>query len=148
MMRRRFPATVLLLFAVLLIGCNTSRPAADAAPPPTAVQEPAVYGFIDKPVPKERVARTVVVAGWTFATGSPVREVAIWLDGQKVAVAAYGGARPDVAKQYPAHPAAALSGWYTEVNAASLPPGAHEIVVRAALANGTERPLGTVSISK
>jgi hypothetical protein len=76
-----------------------------------------------------------------------VQEIAVLLDGSKMAVAAYGGPRPDVAKQF-GDPTASKSGWYTELDGSKIASGKHTVSVVATLHDGSKKTLGDVSVSK
>jgi hypothetical protein len=69
------------------------------------------------------------------------------LDGNRAAVAASGGARPDVANQF-GDPAASQSGWYTELDGTKIPTGKHIISVVATLQDGSKKTLGDVPVSR
>jgi hypothetical protein len=137
----------------LMAGCGRSADSgreperATQSARPVALGEPVLHANIDTPAPGSRVTKKVVVAGWAFATGDVVREIEVSVDGNRAAVAAHGGARPDVATQFP-EPGASQSGWYTEFDVSALRPGKHEISVRAILQGGSAKALGTVAIIK
>jgi hypothetical protein len=76
-----------------------------------------------------------------------VQEIAVLLDGSRTAVAAYGGPRPDVAKQF-GDPTASKSGWYTELDGSKITSGKHTISVVATLQDGSKKTLGEVPVAK
>ena len=145
-MRSLVSVQCLAFAAVLtvLLGCGT-KPRTEEHP--AAAAEPVLHASIDAPAPGSQIKNRFVVGGWAFATGGVVQEISVYVDGKKAAVAAYHGARPDVAQQFP-EPGAAQSGWYTELDGSTLAAGKHEISVRATLAGGAERTLGTVSVAR
>ena len=114
---------------------------------PLAAAEPVLHSNIDAPAPGAQIKDKFVVGGWAFATGGVVQEISVYVDGKKAVVAATHGARPDVAQQF-SDPGAAQSGWYSELDGSTLAAGKHEISVRATLAGGAEKTLGTVSVTK
>ena len=142
---RRIRLGVLVVLVGWMSSCSPAPTTESGTAPPAVPQAAIVSGNIDRPAPQEVVRKELVVAGWAFATGASVREVAVFVDGKQAMVAAMGGARPDVAAQAPGNPAAATSGWHTVIDARGLSQGNHEVSVRVRLDNGTEKPLGTVT---
>ena len=111
--RRAFAYLALAISCAWLSGCGSDSPKAEhvAAAAPALV----LHAVIDEPRPGSQIKDKLAVAGWAIATRGTVQEITVFLDGKKVAVAALGGARPDVVQQF-AVPGAATSGWYTELN--------------------------------
>src|SRR6185369_5268302 len=116
--------------AILLVGCGSgqrSEEPANRVAQAALPSDPVLHSSIDVPAPDTRIGKRLVVAGWAFASGGAVQEIAVLVDGSKAAVAAYGGARPDVAKQF--GDSALHSGWYTEIDGSKIPAGKHTISV-------------------
>ncbi|TDT52020.1 Ig-like domain-containing protein [Fonticella tunisiensis] len=85
---------------------------------------------IDAPAPEELVHRTVYVRGWALSD-SGVKEVNVYVDGQKVGQAAIGGSRPDVDKAYPGYIGGANSGYGYNLDLNTISGGRHQITVQA-----------------
>jgi hypothetical protein len=132
-----------LVFLAVLAGCGTKGGTEQVA----TGADPVLHASIDAPAPGSQIKGKFVVGGWAFATGGVVQEISVYVDGKKAVIAATHGARPDVAQQFP-EPDAAQSGWYSEIDGSTLAAGKHEISVRATLAGGGEKSLGTVSVTK
>lgn len=86
-----------------------------------------VLAWIDTPAPGAHVLRNFDVAGWAFKEGAGIARVEITLNGNLVAQANYGTARPHVAVYWgsstdPAHPNV---GFQARVDAARLAAGEH-----------------------
>jgi SAM-dependent methyltransferase len=64
----------------------------------------------DEPADGAVVTLGAVVEGWAFSPAG-IKEVSVWLDGQKVGKAEHGLERPDVARDYPGWPGAGRSGF-------------------------------------
>jgi hypothetical protein len=148
MMRRYHQLFALSAVFLGVTACNRVPSDTEIRPTESRAVSPIVRGHIDQPIEGSRVTPKLVVAGWAFGSGSAVQQISVRIDGQSAAVPAYGGARPDVLKAFPAEPAAANSGWYTEVSTASLKPGTHEVSVSVQLANGSEMNIGSVKLIK
>lgn len=141
---RTVPCIVFAAFLTILPGCKSDLPVEEKA---AARVEPVLHASIDEPAPGSQVKKKLIVGGWAYVTGGAVQEISVFVDGKKAAVAAMGGPRPDVAQQYP-EPGAAQSGWYTEIDGSTLAAGKHDVSVKATLAGGSEKTLGTVSVTK
>ena len=64
----------------------------------------------DEPQEGSIVTRGTVVEGWAYSPAG-IREVSIWLDGQRVGEAELGLERPDVGQAHPAWAGAMRSGF-------------------------------------
>lgn len=77
----------------------------------------------------------VALYGWAaFVSGSPLRELQVFVDGKAVATIKGFTSRPDVADAY-GRSDFGLSGWQTRFLADSIAPGRHKLTVRATAAN-------------
>ena len=94
-------------------------------------------GHIDNPPEGATISGTVVTGGWTISKASPISQMWIYLDDRPLTQAATGGARPDVAKVFPAEFGPATSGWNGIFNTAGIPAGRHSLSARAKLQDGT-----------
>jgi len=88
--------------------------------------------YIDAPVPDAGLSANFAVRGWAFKDGAGIARVEVLLDGGRVAEAAYGDSRPDVAKYWqvssdPAHPRV---GFHAQVDASRLGTGPHWLGLR------------------
>lgn len=101
----------------------------------------APHGTIDLPFDGARWSGSGAVAGWAVDDVG-VREVEVFLDGASAGRAAYGGARPDVAADYPGLPDGEDVGFGVEVDASGLAPGEHALTVALRDAAGNEQLLG------
>jgi SAM-dependent methyltransferase len=62
-----------------------------------------------------------VVSGWAYSLAG-IKEVSVWLDGQRMGEATYGLAREDVAQEHPEWPDGLHSGFRYQLEAAPAPP--------------------------
>ena len=115
-----------------------SQPTVIASMAPVPME---LLGSLDLPKPGTQ-QKQCVVGGWAFCRRGEVESIPVYLDGVKVNIAAKGGRRPDVEAAFIHDPEAALSGFYTEVDLASVTAGKHVISVKVRLNNGELRPLG------
>lgn len=92
----------------------------------TCVQ-PAL-AWIDTPAAGAEVAPTFDVSGWAFKEGGDIVRVEITLDGDVVATADYGSARPHVAEYW--QTANANVGFSARVDASRFAPGPHWLGLR------------------
>lgn len=143
-------ALTLSALAVFLSGCGDSQRPVESSNRATEASrpaEPVLHSSIDTPAPNSRIGKRLTVAGWAFVSGGAVQQISVLLDGSRVAVAAYGGTRPDVQKQFN-EPASLQSGWYTEIDGSKITPGQHTVSVVATLQGGPEKTLGEVAVTK
>ena len=71
----------------------------------------------DEPMDGAGVDNETVVSGWAYSPAG-IREVSVWLDGQRVGQAEHGLERPDVAQDHPEWSGAAHSGFRYSFQAA------------------------------
>ena len=87
---------------------------------------------IEEPVHGETYSGISNLRGWVVSpagTGDYVHDV--FIDGNFAFSLPNGGAREDVRTVFPEYPDSDLAGWSMAFNYKSLPPGEHEIVIRA-----------------
>jgi tetratricopeptide (TPR) repeat protein len=94
-------------------------------------------GQIDNPPDGAMISGKVVAGGWAISKASPISEISIYMDDRPLAQAILGGARPDVARDYPTALGAAFSGWNVIFDTAGTPAGPHSLSIRAKLQDGT-----------
>ena len=75
----------------------------------------------DEPGEGSEVARGTVVSGWAYSPAG-IKEVSVWLDGQRVGKAELGLEREDVAEDHPEWPNALRSGFRYRFDADLEPP--------------------------
>jgi 4-amino-4-deoxy-L-arabinose transferase-like glycosyltransferase len=90
------------------------------------------FAWIDAPAPRASVVLPFDVVGWAFKDGAGVARVELTLDGEVVAEARYGEARPHVAAYWatsrdPAHPDV---GFSARLPAGLRPPGRYWLGLR------------------
>lgn len=110
-----------------LPGCNTS---------------PA--GWIDEPKAGARISGRMHVVGWVRAS-EQIRLVTVYVDHVAMKSTVPGIARPDVDRDYPAS-RNKLKGWEISLDPSQVPPGTHEMTVRAVEADGCYADIGSVPI--
>jgi hypothetical protein len=71
---------------------------------------PSAIVVCDGPAEGSEVTRGTLVSGWAYSPAG-IREVSIWLDGQRVGEADLGWERPDVAEAHPEWPNVLRSGF-------------------------------------
>ena len=98
-------------------------------------------GILDEPKEGAQVASSVFVRGWVDSTEANP-QVEISLDDRKTLPLMENLPRPDVDKLFPGGPVK-NKGWQATLN---LPPGPHQIQVRAHSPAGCEAVIGTVSV--
>ncbi len=96
-----------------------------------------IVAALDRPAPGEVQYGRLRVAGWAFATESPVYRVEVLVDGRVVAFAASGGIRPDVAALHDAYDAARESGFAARFELPGREPGTTAMLVRVIARDGT-----------
>src|SRR3712207_8159099 len=75
----------------------------------------------DEPEEGSIVTRATQVSGWAFSPAG-IREVSVWLDGQRVGDAELGLERPDVAQEHPEWRDAERSGFRYRFETTLTPP--------------------------
>jgi hypothetical protein len=107
---------------------------------------PAPIIVCDEPEEGSEVSRGTVVSGWAYSPAG-IREVSVWLDGQRLGRANHGLERLDVAQDYPEWPDAERSGFIYRIEAvpqAGAPAEAVELRVIAEDGEGRRAEVGRV----
>jgi SAM-dependent methyltransferase len=95
------------------------------------VRPVAAVVVCDEPEEGSEVSLGTVVEGWAYSPAG-IREVSIWLDGERVGEADLGWERQDVAQDYPGLPGAERSGFRYRFDGALVPlPRTTELMVVA-----------------
>jgi hypothetical protein len=106
---------------------STSVTVTVANGPPTVYVDSATSGMV--------VSGMVTVSGWaldnTSATGTPINNVQVRVDGVVMGMANYGISRPDVCNAYTGRPGCPNVGFAFALNTATLSPGSHLLMVTA-----------------
>ena len=110
-----------------------------------------IQAFFESPADGTVVSGIDVIRGWSFAeeVGVGIRQVELYLDGQRTAVIPCCSTRGDVAGKYPSFPAAhaSQSGWGITWNWGTLEAGPHTIRVVATSTAGGRWDSGTRTIT-
>jgi organic radical activating enzyme len=127
---------------------DEKRRLAEAALPPIRIEaaaaevpETPIFGYVDardgKFFIEARSRDRVWVSGWVVSPrlGAPVREVALRVDGQQIAVIRDFHPRPDVAAHF-GRANFLQCGWQALAYLPALKPGEHELIVEATDAEG------------
>lgn len=86
------------------------------------------------------------VTGWALGP-SPVREVAIYVDGNYLQSATLGQLRPDVGNAFPQISGADHAGWSAALATDRITDGSHLLLVQVRTKSGASRDLGPVPIT-
>lgn len=121
--------TSLFMSKNYLIGTTNSVYAA------TVNQNLSALTCIDTPSNNNTLNNSFLVAGWAL-NKSGIKQVQILVDGQFKSNANIGGARPDVAKVFPAY-GQSNSGYYYTIDFNSIGEGRHTVTVKAIGNDGT-----------
>ena len=94
--------------------------------------------LVDSAVPTLPRGGTLYVRGWAVdtATGAPVQNVTVFVDGSPVGTAALGSARPDVAQAY-GRSDYRNSGWSFQMSSGGLTVGTHTVTATGSGPSGT-----------
>ena len=110
-----------------------------------------IQSLFESPADGTVVSGIDVIRGWSFAeeVGVGIRQVELYLDGQRTAVIPCCSTRDDVAGDYPSFPVAhaSQSGWGMTWNWGTLEAGAHTIRVVATSTVGGRWDSGTRTIT-
>ena len=79
-----------------------------------------------------------LIEGWALSPAG-IREVSVWLDGQRLGKAEHGLERPDVARDHPEWPGAARSGFRYRLDAPPAPPLPRTAELAVVVEDGEER---------
>ncbi|MGH9457867.1 MAG: Ig-like domain-containing protein [Thermoanaerobaculia bacterium] len=104
---------------------------------------PAI-GYIEFPEKMDYVGGVVTFHGWALDSNNGVAVVNIYIDGNFMAPAAYGFARPDVQAVYPTFPGASNSGWSFTIDTNQLIDSRHRLTVEVIDSVGNEAFIGSV----
>jgi len=100
--------------------------------------------FVDWPKsPSEHDTYCIDLGGWVLGRSSTVKRIEILSEGTVLQSAIIDQARPDVARAFPASPAAGNSGFRTQVNLVEAPPE-FELTLLAVHDDGQRSPLCAV----
>lgn len=128
--------------AALAAACGGGTPAGAVDP-----NNELPFGYVDSPAAGTVVrGNRLAVTGWAL-DDTGVDHVRVYVDGRYRGEAKLTGARPDVARGYPAYAHGSETfGWGIELTI-ELTPGGHALLAQAVDTSGATRDIGTVVFS-
>jgi len=136
MNRRGLLGFIFLGVFVALVSCKREATVSRSSLP---------FGSVDLPGPKSTVRGPMQVAGWALAD-QPIREIAVYIDGQYLTSTSPKMPRPDVVLAKPDYRDARNCGFTLTVDTLTLAVGWHEILVQARAQDGATRDLAAVPV--
>ncbi len=135
--------TFVIPLLVSLVGCASTPPAPSGE---ARLPSHLPVGHVEAPHPDEAVRGPWPISGWAVSEIGIVR-VDIFLDRDYLGSAQLGGSRPDVQKAFPPFKDSSTAGWSFTLQADSIPPGRHELIVQARSSDGTTRDIGVIPLN-
>jgi hypothetical protein len=101
-------------------------------------------GFLDAPRTGDMLTGTTTVSGWAWSL-SAVASIDVFVDGNRVGSATYGGSRPDVPVAYPGAPT--NTAFDFSLNTIPFANGSHTVIVRATDTEGMVATFATAQVT-
>ena len=111
------------------LGMSPAAPSAATPPLPPVAVTPTTVGYLDTPVAETLLGTRIALSGWVLDPAG-IKSVDVRVDDVTHA-AAFGIARPDVAREKPGFPDSTHAGFTFEGDFPNLSPQRHEITVVA-----------------